>query len=88
MKAIILAFGIGSRLRLITNEKPKTMVKVNIRPMINYIIDALHDNGIKNIIVCTDFVATKLLNHLELEYIDINFKFIENKDYDTKNNMH
>ncbi len=47
MKAIILAAGIGSRLRPITNEKLKTMVEVNGRPMINYIIDALHDNGIK-----------------------------------------
>ena len=33
-------------------------------------------------------MATKLLNHLELEYTDINFKFIENKDYDTTNNMY
>lgn len=88
MKAVILAAGIGSRLRPITNEKPKTMVEVNGRPMINCIIDALHDNGIKNIVVCTGFMATKLVNHLELEYTDINFKFIENKDYDTTNNMY
>ena len=50
MKAIILAAGIGSRLKPITNEKLKTMVEVNSRTMINYIIDALHADGIKNII--------------------------------------
>jgi len=88
MKAIILSAGIGSRLRPITNEKPKTMVEVNGRPMISYTIDALQANGIKNIIVCTGFMATKLVNLLELEYTEINFKFIENKDYDTTNNMY
>ncbi len=50
MKAIILAAGIGSRLRPLTNDKPKTLVKVNNKPIVDYIIDSIQCVGIKDIV--------------------------------------
>lgn len=45
MKAVILAAGLGSRLRPITNEVPKCMVPVNGIRIIDKQIDNLLQNG-------------------------------------------
>jgi HAD superfamily hydrolase (TIGR01450 family) len=87
MKAIILAAGIGSRLRPMTNEKPKTLVKVNNKPMLGHIIDALFLNGIRDVIVCTGFQSNQIVNYCKNNYPLINFIFVENKDYEDTNNM-
>lgn len=88
MKAIILAAGIGSRLRPMTNKKPKTLVNVNNKPMIGYIIDALSKNGIKEVVVCTGFKSSQIVNFCENNYPLINFSFIENRDFEETNNMY
>ena len=88
MKAIILAAGTGTRLRPITNRKPKTLVKVAGKPIINYQIDALLENDIKDIIICVGYLSSDLIKYCEISYPDINFKFVENKDYSTTNNMY
>ncbi len=41
MNSIILAAGIGSRLYPLTKDTPKTMVKVNGKPMLEYLIQNL-----------------------------------------------
>jgi len=38
MKMIILAAGEGSRLRPLTNDKPKCMVEFNGKPIVDYIL--------------------------------------------------
>jgi len=88
MRAIILAAGVGSRLRPITNTKPKTMVKVNGKPIISYIIESLINNNINDIVVCTGFESIKLKNYLESIFSNVNFSFVENKEYFNTNNMY
>ena len=46
LKAIILSAGEGSRMRPLTLTKPKTMLPVAGKPIIQYNIEALKDNGI------------------------------------------
>ncbi len=88
MKAVLLAAGIGSRLRPITNEKPKTLVEVNGKPIISYLLDSLKKNNIKDIIVCIGFKSENVINYCETNYPDLNFYFIENKNFDKTNNMY
>ncbi len=88
MKAIILAAGIGSRLRPITNEKPKTLVEVNGKPLLGHILDSLIVNGIKDIVICVGYKSEEIINYCESTYTTINFKFIDNKDFDKTNNMY
>lgn len=45
--AVILAGGIGSRLFPLTQEKPKPMLEIANRPMIDYAINLVMDAGIK-----------------------------------------
>lgn len=86
MKAVILAAGVGSRLRPLTNNVPKCMVEVNGVKIIEKQIKSLLNNGIKEIIVVTGY-QHEILNR----YLNENFPFIkiiENKEYLKTNNMY
>ncbi len=62
--AIILAGGKGLRLRPETMDKPKAMVGVAGRPIIEWIILWLKKNGIKNIVLSVDYKKEILARHL------------------------
>ncbi len=64
MQAVILAAGEGSRLRPLTRSKPKAMLPVANRPLIEYVIDALLENGIRDIVVVVGYRKEDVIRHL------------------------
>lgn len=50
-RAIIMAAGLGNRMKPVTLDTPKPLIKVNGKRMIDTIIDALHKNDINEIYV-------------------------------------
>jgi len=60
MKAIILAAGEGSRLRPLTNDRPKALVPFQGRPLIEYALDSLRCLGIDEIIIVGGYRASML----------------------------
>jgi UDP-N-acetylglucosamine diphosphorylase/glucosamine-1-phosphate N-acetyltransferase len=67
MQAIILAAGEGVRVRPLTRSRPKAMIPVANRPIIEYVIDALIKNGIRDIVVVVGYrkeQVTRFLNGL------------------------
>jgi UDP-N-acetylglucosamine diphosphorylase / glucose-1-phosphate thymidylyltransferase / UDP-N-acetylgalactosamine diphosphorylase / glucosamine-1-phosphate N-acetyltransferase / galactosamine-1-phosphate N-acetyltransferase len=63
MKAVILAAGKGTRMRELTNELPKPMLKVQGKPILQHIIEGLRDNGISEIFIVTGFRAEVIEEH-------------------------
>ena len=55
MKALILSAGEGTRMRPLTLTKPKTMLPVAGKPIIQYNIEALRDCGIKDILLIVGY---------------------------------
>ena len=53
MKVIILAAGQGTRLRPLTDNKPKCMVELLGKPLIQHQIESFRRNGIKDIHIAT-----------------------------------
>ncbi|MFW9968164.1 MAG: sugar phosphate nucleotidyltransferase, partial [Candidatus Thorarchaeota archaeon] len=51
MKALVLTAGQGLRLRPLTSSRSKTMLMIAGRPVLQYIIDSLKANGIRDIII-------------------------------------
>lgn len=88
VKAIILAAGVGSRLEDITKYKPKTLIEVNGKPILSYIIDSLIENGIKNIIICVGYLGNMIISFCKKRYPSSDFTFVRNTEYENTNNMY
>jgi D-glycero-alpha-D-manno-heptose 1-phosphate guanylyltransferase len=58
LTALILAGGLGTRLRSVVGEKQKVIAEVNGRPFLFYLLDQLAENGIKEVILCVSFQAS------------------------------
>lgn len=55
MRAVVMAGGLGSRLRPLTGETPKPMLPLNNRPILEYIFAQLQEAGIKKVNVTTHY---------------------------------
>jgi NDP-sugar pyrophosphorylase family protein len=62
MKAAILAGGQGKRLRPLTNDRPKSLIEVGGRPIIEWQIRWLSRYGVKEFIVCAGYLRERFLD--------------------------
>ncbi len=89
MRAIILAAGIGYRLLPLTRQVPKCMVPVAGKAIIGRAVDALVENGIRDIVVVIGYQKEMIKQFLSSTYgDDIAFTFVENDIYDKTNNIY
>ncbi len=59
-QAVILAGGEGRRLRPFTLKNPKPLIPINGKPFLEYLINLLKDNGIKEIVLLTGYLEDKI----------------------------
>jgi UDP-N-acetylglucosamine diphosphorylase/glucosamine-1-phosphate N-acetyltransferase len=64
MQAVILAAGEGKRIRPLTRSRPKALIPVASRPIIDYPIEALLACGIREIIVVVGYRKEQVIRHL------------------------
>lgn len=55
--AVVLAGGLGTRLRTVVADRSKVVAEVNGRPFLYYIFDQLANAGIRKVILCTGYLA-------------------------------
>jgi MurNAc alpha-1-phosphate uridylyltransferase len=63
-KAMILAAGLGSRMRPITNKTPKPLVQVNSHALIDHAIDRLVEGGVTDVVVNLHYLGDQVERHL------------------------
>lgn len=83
-RAIIMAAGLGNRMKPLTLKTPKPLIKVNGKRMIDSVVDALEANGIREIYV--------VVGHLKEQFYTWakerdGIRIIENPYYNTCNNI-
>ncbi len=81
--AIIMASGMGTRMRPVTNHIPKPLVKVHGLPMIETVILGLQGRGVKNIFLVVGYLGEQF-EYLEKKY---GVRLIWNHEYETVNNI-
>ena len=74
MKAVLLAGGLGTRMREETEFRPKPMVEVGGRPVLWHIMKVLSGQGLKDFVVCTGYKGEVIKNYF-LNYSAFNQDF-------------
>ena len=81
MKALILAAGVSRRLYPQTYNTPKCLLEVGGKPIINYQLEALSELGINDITMIVGYHREMLVESVEKNFPELNFKFIVNHHY-------
>ena len=73
-QAIILAGGLGTRLRSAVPDLPKCMAPINNKPFIAYVITELQQQGIDSFIFSLGYKSDAIVNFISTHFSNINFK--------------
>ncbi|MDE3236799.1 MAG: nucleotidyltransferase family protein [Bacteroidota bacterium] len=74
-EAIILAGGLGTRLRSAVPDLPKCMAPVKGKPFISYVIDHLQQQGIEQFILSLGYMSEAIIKFIQQEYPGQSFIF-------------
>ncbi len=85
MKVIILASGIGSRLKPLTDNKPKSLVKINSKTIIEHQLDILSKFDVEKIIVTTGPFEKLFKKFINSRYPNLNIDYVHNSEYSSTN---
>ena len=81
-EAIILCGGKGERLRPITKDIPKPLVKINNKPILHYVIEHLKQFEIGNINIAGGYKSSVLKKYFSENKYDINIDIYDSGDVD------
>ena len=88
MKALILAAGMASRLRPLTDTCPKCLLSVGARNLLQRTVDNVREAGISELVVVTGYRGEMIRQFLTATYPDMPLTFVDNADYMTTNNIY
>ncbi len=88
MQAIILAAGMGKRLKELTENNTKCMVKVNGVTLINRMLNQIEKQNVSRIIMVVGYKGDKLIEYVNSLNIKTPIIFIDNPIYDKTNNIY
>lgn len=87
MHAVILAAGIASRLRPLTDTAPKCLLEVKGKPILGMMIENLRSSGIKNFVFVTGYLENQIHRFIREYYPAIKAMFITNELFASTNNI-
>jgi len=60
LTAVILAGGLGTRFRSVTQDRPKVLAEIRGRPFTTYLLDQLIDAGLVHVVLCTGYLGEQV----------------------------
>ncbi len=76
-QAVILAAGEGQRLRPFTVNRPKVMLSIADKPILQYVIEALAQNGIRDIVLVIGYRKEQVLDYMGSgKQLDVNLTYV------------
>ncbi|MEG0794979.1 MAG: phosphocholine cytidylyltransferase family protein [Odoribacter sp.] len=88
MKAVILAAGIASRLRPLTDHQPKCLLEIGGKCLLERAISGLLANGIHEIIIVTGYLQEQIVSFVNTRFPHLHPEFIFNEKYASTNNIY
>lgn len=87
-KALILAAGVASRLRPLTDETPKCLLDIGGKRILERMIDNLTGSGLTSFVIVTGYLDHLVRDFVDQRFPDIDVEFIHNPVYDSTNNIY
>jgi MurNAc alpha-1-phosphate uridylyltransferase len=64
--AMIMAAGLGKRMRPLTATRPKPLIEVNGKALLDHVLEKLREAGVKKVVVNVHYLADALEAHLKI----------------------
>jgi len=87
MIGVILAAGMAKRLRPLTDERPKCLLKVGQRTLLQRTVDAVVAAGVDELVIVTGYRKNMIVDFLKTNYPTLIIHFIDNPDFAHNNNI-
>ena len=88
MIGVILAAGMAKRLRPLTDTKPKCLLEIGGKTLLQRTVDAMAATGITEFVVVTGYRANMIRDFLTIHYSLFTIHFLHNADYEHNNNIY
>lgn len=88
MKAIILAAGMGTRLRPLTDVTPKCLVPVDGKPMLEYQLEGLARAGLQECVLVVGYRASQITDRIGYYHRGMAIAYVENRLFQETNNLY
>ena len=88
MQAVILSAGIGARLSTEKSSLPKGLLEIGGKPLLEYSLEALIQNGIKDVILVVGFQHEKIKNRFGSRYRGLKIDYVFNEKYANSGSMY
>lgn len=88
MQAMILAAGMGRRMKKYTKHHTKCMIEVGGKTLLTRVVEALEYAGIKKLIMVVGYEADVLKEYVEAQSFPLEIEYVYNYDYATTNNIY
>jgi choline kinase len=90
MKALILAAGQGTRIRSIHGQRPKCLIRVDGRTILDHQLESLRIAGIREVGIVVGYEKEQIMGHVRSRYRDdsLQVSFVENPAFAVTNNMY
>ena len=88
MIGVILAAGMAKRLRPLTDTKPKCLLEVGGKTLLQRTVDAMATAGINEFVVVTGYRGNMIRDFLTIHYPQFTIRFLDNVDYANNNNIY
>lgn len=87
MIGVILAAGMAKRLRPLTDTKPKCLLEVGGKTLLQRTVDAMISAGAEEFVIVTGYRENMIREFLTARYPQYTINFIDNPDYEHNNNI-
>ncbi len=87
MKIVILLAGKGRRIREYLGETHKSMIELDGRPLLWYLVENIRRAGFTEVVPVVGYQGDVIIDYLRREFPTLKFEFVWNRDYEKTNNL-
>jgi NDP-sugar pyrophosphorylase family protein len=81
MQCVILAGGLGTRMREVTDGQPKALIPVSGRPFIDHQLDLLAASGVQQVVLCIGFGGAAVQSHVaDGAAFGVDVRYVDERD--------